>query len=323
MPDRPGVDDNEQLAELIDVWRNAHDELQDRKDDVASRIRELDGRIGSDANTRRRLVLQRERLEELEQVAVSIASDLEVKTAEFIESGGVANIYAAGAAAQPFAFSWVLPHQEAVRVLSQDLFDDLLVATAHIGGDAKQFVRRIGRQLTVEKLTGGRTAVQQGRSFARALAREVELKKIGGVTYRNGAVHPFGAYAEMLLRSKSAIAYNSGALNSGRLAGIEFYELLDGSACGLFAHSDPPLANNLVVDYQTAMNYPISHPSCRRSVVARPDLNRESDLSGVVSVQSEGAREDQAAFERALVSQQRGRGSRRARRPRRVRRSSR
>lgn len=308
MPDRPGVDDNESLKRLIGLWRDGEADLASRQAGIwRSIVRELEQR---DPNLIRvdRLKLAAGRLEELAGVASAVADDLVDETKTWLRSNGLAEIYGAGVL-RVSAFSYTLPHQEAVRVLADDLFDDVLKLTAHVDDEAKAWVRRIGRELTGFKLTGGQAVKAQARDFERKLRHEFTSRGITAVTYRDGSRHGFGEYAEMLLRTKTAVAYNVGTLNQSRGLGIQFVEILDGSLCGLTAHEDPQLANGLIVPIEIAAAYPIAHPNCRRSLNPRPDVVPEN-LSQAVSVQSDESRADQAAWEAYLRAQQASRGSR-------------
>jgi hypothetical protein len=323
MADRPGLDDNDALNALIALWRQGSADLDSRLEAVHQVIRRELLSPTLDANRIRRLRLQVTRLEELGQVATQITSDLTQATSRFITEGRFQDIYAAGAnvaaAATGLPFSFTAPHRAAIEVLAQDTFDDVLTATKFIERDAKDFVRKIGRNLTGFKLTSGVPVKAQARRLADDLRREFTRRGMAAVTYVDGSRHSFGEYSEMLLRTKTGVAYNMGTLNHGRAAGITHYELLDGSLCGLTSHHDPELANGLIVTGEVAASYPLAHPNCRRSVNPRPDITA-ANAPTAPSVQSQAAREDQARFEAELRRQQQARAGRRARRQRRQRR---
>jgi hypothetical protein len=319
MPHRAGLDDNPEYLALLELWVDGQADLDSQILKVWRNIDRLLTSIDEGSRNRvRRLRLQVGRLEELRGVSERIIGDLTDGTARFINEGSFADIYAAGAARAGIPFSFTAPHRAALQVLATDLFDDVLTATSFIDGNSKDWVRRVGRQLTGFKLTDGTPVKAQARRFRNLLAPEFRRRGIGSIVYRDGSRHGFGEYAELLLRTKSAVAYNLGTLNQSRVAGIEFFELLDGSACGLVSHNDPQLANGLIVDRATAYAYPIAHPNCRRAVNPRPDLTSASQV-GVTSVQSDEARADQTVFEEALRDQQQARARRRSRRARRPR----
>jgi hypothetical protein len=171
-----------------------------------------------------------------------------------------------------------------------------------VDADAKSFVRRVSRQLTGFKLTSGTPAKAQARRLAADLRTEFGRRGIGNVTYANGARHSFGEYAEMLLRTKTGVAYNQGTLNHSRANGIQVFEILDGSECGLTSHYDPEKANGRLVTLEFAQAFPLAHPNCRRAIAPRPDV-ASVDEPGVRSVVSDEARKDQTAFEQALKAQ--------------------
>lgn len=316
MPHRPGVDDDGPTLELIQLWKDGSAELDSRLAAVHSRIRTLLSADPVDnAHTINRLRVQADRLTELSATASHLVDGLAQQTQAWIDDGAFQRIYAAGGT-KSGNFSFTAAHQAAARVLATDTFADVLVATQFIDDDSKRFVREVGRQLTGFKLTTGTPARAQARELARALRPEFERRGMGAVVYRDGSRHSFGEYAEMLIRTKTGMAYNMGTLNQAAALGIRWFELLDGSLCGLTSHHDPELANGLIVDYATAAGYPLSHPNCRRSVNPRPDIRNPVDARTADSVQSPAAREDQRQFE-ALLRQQAAR--RRSRRPRRQR----
>jgi hypothetical protein len=325
MPFRPGVDDDEGLQSLIAVWRDGSADLDSRLALVERRIMATLAGSEIDANTVYRLGLQRERLQELRGVAGNIIDDLTTSTEKFLQGGGMDRIYAAGGAvahqaAGSLPFSFTAPPRAAVDVLSADVFDDVLQATSFVEDGLKDYVRRVGRALTGFRLTGGIPVKTQARGLRDQLRAEFGRHGATAVTYRDGSRHSFGQYAEMLLRTKTGVAYNMGTLNSSRLLGIEVFEILDGAECGLVAHHDPELANGRIVSLEFAIAYPLAHPNCRRAIAPRPDLKGVNDPD-FQSVQAPEARDDQAAFEKALRQQQEarqanGRRSRAQREPR-------
>lgn len=315
MPERPGVDDDDALKRLIALWTDADDELARRRDEVLSRINGmLVGNGPVDPAIVGRLRIQTRRLEELTRAAQGVAGDLRDETGAWINAGGMDRIYESGAgvtasaASVPFTFS--APHRAAADVLAQDLYNDVLEATSFVDNESKALIREMGRVFTGRSITVGDTALQAGRR----LTREMAGVGMATVTYRNGARVPMGHYAEMLLRTKTAVAYNTGTLNHAKVVGIEVFELLDGADCGLTSHTDKVKANGLLVGYETAMAYPIAHPRCRRATNPRPDLPASAiESQEFESVQSEERRADQAAFERALSLEQTNRRQRRQR----------
>lgn len=316
MPDnRPGLDDSAALNALIGIWTDGQADIDARlavvRDEVRAALVAKEGiRVG-------RLRRQVTRLEELRNVTDQVVDDLATQTSRFITEGHFAQIYAAGAnvttQATGLPFSFTAPHRAAIEVLSRDLYDDVLTATRFVDDSSKDWVRRVSRQMTGFKLTSGTPVKAQARRFERELAREFNRRGMASVVYRDGSRHGFGEYAEMLLRTKTGVAYNAGTLNQGRLAGITHYEILDGALCGLTSHHDPELANGLIVKAEVAAGYPLAHPNCRRALNPRPDINAQN-AGSAPSVQSPERRADQAAFEESLRQQSQAAAQSRSRR---------
>jgi hypothetical protein len=100
----------------------------------------------------------------------------------------------------------------------------------------------------------------------------MEDNRISAVVYADGARHGLADYTDMLLRTKSAEAFQRAGLGQGTQLGVGWWEVLDGPACGWSAHDDPLLANGLIVTTEQAEQYPLAHPRCRRCTTPRPDL---------------------------------------------------
>lgn len=298
MPARPGVDDDPELAALIDLWREGSADLDAR---LALVYREILREIRADVPETfiiNRLRIQARRLEVLAEVAEQTARGLSNDTQQWIDGGGVARVYAAGAAVAPFPFQFSLPHRGAVAVLADDLFADVLAVTRYVSDDSRRWVQRVGRKMTGFRLTGGTPVRAQARRFEADLRREFRRRGIGSVRYANGRGVSFGTYAEMLLRTKTGMAYNAGTLIHSARSGVEVVQIFDGPSCGLGSHKGSPTADGLVLPLEVAAAYPLSHPNCRRSIGARPDLNRSSpEVAPVVLPEENGERR---AFNAAL-----------------------
>lgn len=65
----------------------------------------------------------------------------------------------------------------------------------------------------------------------------------------------------MLIRTKTGEAYNLGSLEAQEMLGVGSFEIFDGSGCGLTSHQDPVKALGRIVDKETALKYPLSHPN--------------------------------------------------------------
>lgn len=220
---------------------------------------------------------QKKRLLELQRAIEGKMAELDAAAREWVQTQLV-RPYAMGAAAgaaelsQPAAAVWnLLPH-EAISRMATDTLGDLLKATRFVRRTTKTLIRAIGRDQVLAKLTQGQTAVQAGRRMAQIL----EQRGIHAIRYADGSHHGLKEYAEMLVRTKTGEAYNLGTLEAQEALGVEFWECFDGADCGLTSHQDPVKALGRVIDKDTALRYPLSHPNCRRSFGARPDVKTKA-----------------------------------------------
>lgn len=214
---------------------------------------------------------RRARLAEMQRAVEADMERLDKKAADWVakQFPQVYGMGAAGGAADVGASQvvWTQIQQEAVESLARDLFDDLLAATKGVTDSTKRLVRTIARDEVLAKAIAGDTAVNAGRQMAKIL-RE---KGIHAVTYSNGAKHGLAEYSQMVVRTKTAIAYNEGALTGAGEVG--HFEVFDGTGCGWTKHDDPMTAHGRIVTRDEASAHPISHPGCRRAFGARPDLD--------------------------------------------------
>lgn len=187
------------------------------------------------------------------------------------------DIYQAGGVASGSPFRWSQFNREAIASLGEDTYQDLLAATAGVTEDSKRWIRDTARQLSAQGYIEGTPASTLAKRFrdlgAQAVADSGVPIPITSVVYANGTRQTFEVYSEMVIRTKTAVAYNAGAVNSGVSAGVTRFEIFDGPGCGLTAHNDGTVANGMIVDAETAAAYPLSHPNCRRSFGGRPDLD--------------------------------------------------
>lgn len=157
---------------------------------------------------------------------------------------------------------------DAITALARDAMRDLLSATQGVRADVKDLIRDLTRDQVRAKLYTGQTAEQAGKDLAKALA----ARGINAITYANGAKVPLPVYAQMVVRTKTAEAYQEGGLNQGERLEIDWWEILDGPGCGWTSHDDPQKANGMIVPIDAAREHTLSHPNCRRSSSPRPDI---------------------------------------------------
>lgn len=187
-------------------------------------------------------------------------------------------------------FAWTLIHREAVEHMATDLFGDLLDATRHVNADVKRLVRAIARDEALGSLLESRTVIQA----ARRMERIVETHGVSAVVYRDGSRHGLREYSEVALRTKTAVAYNTGTL--GGAPEVIWWEVTDGPDCGWTFHGSPDLALGKIVTREEALTYPIAHPNCRRAFGPRPDLRtREQAAAARGHVNPEQIAAQQAA----------------------------
>lgn len=313
MPDREGVEGDPELVALIAAWVEGSDQIDAALEDLRQ---ELTAQLGRGSRGRAVAGL----VADVEGLVDAVIDDLVVATSAWLESGGLATVYGAGAAVVSGDADLTGPHLAAIAALAADLDRAIQETAAFVEADTARWAGRVTR-----KASGKPTGEAAAEVFNRRLGVEFGRMRPGVVRYANGARFPFGAYADMVFRTKAGIAHNAGTVNAARLAGIGFVEILDGANCGLTAHADPLLANGLIVPVEVADSWPLAHPNCRRAIAPRPDLaSASSDAGSVVPAR---AREDQRAFEEALSAQAGARARRRVRsrrepRSRRVTRSS-
>lgn len=282
--------------ELVALYRAAWERI----------VQEQEAIVADPAAFRRRA-----RLTELRRNVERHLADLDVEARAWLQDR-LPRIYAlgaqagAGAAGQAIT-TWTTVHTDALQVLAQDTYRDLLEATRFVRRDVKRFIREVARELNALKIIRGDTAVQAARDLARRIIRE---RGIAAITYRNGARHGLGEYAEMVVRTKTALAYNEGTLNGATEVGVRFFEVFDGPSCGWTFHEDVERANGKIVTEREARSWPIAHPNCRRSFGGRPDL---TTARGATGSQTAAQVADQRAADEARQAAQRRRASRRAR----------
>lgn len=223
--------------------------------------------IGSDP----RHEVRRRRLRALDDEITRLTRDLDQAANNWVR-GQLPSIYSGGmarsAAAVGAQVSWTTTHEEAARVLAGQTLGPLLQATRQMRRDSKALIRAAVDEESLNQVLLGRTAVQSSRELAGELAR----RGISAVTYKNGARHLVDDYADMVIRSQSAIAYNTGTINEARRHGIEYAVIGDGMDCGWTRHEDGDKANGKVVPLEEALENTISHPRCRRNISPLPGV---------------------------------------------------
>lgn len=161
-------------------------------------------------------------------------------------------------------------HHESAKRLADDMFDDLLKATRYVRRDTKRFIQAAAK-IAAQSTVTDNTAVGTGRDLMRKLIDEHGIK---AVRYANGAQHPLGEYSQMVIRTKTALAFNEGTFDGA--PEVDWWQCFDGPNCGLEFHDDGVLANELILPRDESRAHLISHPNCRRAWGPRPDIKSKT-----------------------------------------------
>lgn len=263
----------------------------------------IDGQVAAaatDPSTARR----RRRLAELRRSIDAELTALEADTAGWLQ-GNLPAVYelggAQGASSVGDTFSWTQIHVDAVQHLAGDLYGDVLQATSFVRDDVKAWIRETSRRETSLALLEGRTAEQAAAALEKAAAGEAVALlggPVGVIRYVDGSYRSFADYSDMLLRTKTAQAYNAGTLNVLKGADVGWVEILDGNGCGLTSHDDGNTANGQVVELKVAFDHPLSHPRCRRSFIGRPDVTTAKEAKDAKRSTTDAQRADQIQAEK-------------------------
>lgn len=322
----PQPDEVSRLAEqLIALFRDADAEIT---------------RLAAEAATMPDGARRRARLAEMRRTVEANLAQLEDDARSWL-AGEFPAVYGMGgdqgARSIGDEFSWTQIHVDAVQRLADDTFSDVLAATGLVRDDVKAWVREQARRQTGLSLIEGRTAQQAARELAKAAAGDaVDILggPIGVIRYADGSYRTMADYADMLLRTKTAQAFNAGTLNTLTAAGVEWCEVLDGMGCGWTSHADGDKANGTVRRAKDCYEHSLSHPRCRRSFIGRLDVTskeqaaqakpsttpgQDLDQAAAEKRRAEGLANRRKARERAKRTQRTGRTPRPARKPRATR----
>lgn len=278
-------------ATLRDAYRLAWEDIEAEQ----QRIAEDPARYARRARLRELQRAVDERLDQVDEAARAWLAD------EFPAAYRTGADLAAGSLEQ--AFRWTAIDSEAVTLLAQDTFSELLAATDGVSASTKTLVRTLAREQALLKAAAGKTSTQA----ARQLRRLLEARGIFSIRYKDGSRHGLAEYTDMLLRTKTAVASNAGTLNFARRAGTLYVECFDGADCGLTAHTDPEKANGMILTVERAAQFTIAHPRCRRSYGPRPDVTSAEQARTAPPSTTPEQRADQAAAEVARATDQRSR----------------
>lgn len=176
----------------------------------------------------------------------------------------------AGAGGQP---SFTLLHREAVEMLAVDTFDDLTAANRFMETQAKRVLREAAKaQTTLGAITG--SSVDRD---ARALVRRLTDRGVTSFVDAAGKNWRLSRYAEMVIRTKSAHAYNTGTVLRVEETGTTALEIVDGERS---QHEECLAFNRKTCSPAWALANPIQHPNCVRGFNPLPLHDGGVDLGG-------------------------------------------
>jgi hypothetical protein len=175
--------------------------------------------------------------------------------------GSLSKMYVAGTVRasralglDPGAGSFSAAHRRALAVLASDTFDDLAAATTFVEARAKLAIREAARLGVLVGAASG-TSVPQDTA---ALLGRFRRDGVTAFTAANGARWRLSTYAEMVVRTKSASAYNTGTVLRAREAGTDVFGIIDGDRSG---HEECLAYNGKTCSGSWAFANPILHPN--------------------------------------------------------------
>lgn len=199
-----------------------------------------------------------------------------------------------GAAQLGAGFDFTLPHQEAIELISNDAYEDVATRLQQVSDG---FGSKIGLQKMFDGLdaaTVSRIQAQSRSSVAQALLTGEDPRSISrrfaqdlwadGVPIIDAGGRQWNpeTYTRMLMRTKSANAYNSGSMNKFAEEGVTRVQVFDGEEDDLECAE----ANGEVWSLRYAMNNVIQHPNCVRAfgpLNGEGDVNRDTEQNWLVT----------------------------------------
>lgn len=208
-------------------------------------------------------VFQVRTLAAMRRLDAQAAADIDAALSTAYRTGAWTAALVGGAEA---TFSSISPTVAAA--FARDTLNDVLAATRGVDESVKALIRELGRDQILRAVYTGTTATKAGADLRAVL----DHFGIHAVTYADGRKVGLPQYTDMLLRTKTAEAYQAGILDLGEENGWQWWELMDGPDCGLTSHDDPVKANGMIVTLDVARAHPSSHPNCLRASSPRPDI---------------------------------------------------
>lgn len=278
----------EAAATLLQAYRDAEAELR-------SLLAELAERIALDPRSTARF-----REQQTQAILTRIAllrDELEGGASTFVTES-LARIYADGMAANGGSFdpeasgsaSFSAIHREALEMIAADTYSDLAAATRYLEEHARTVIREATRARVA---VGAATGASVGRDVA-GLVRTLEQRGVTAFVDAAGRGWSLSTYAEMVIRTKSAVAYNTGTVLRAEEEGTLVFEIRDGERS---RHEECLAYNGQTCTAKWALEHPIQHPNCVRSFGPLPlggagDVQHgdPNDASAMDDVRAEAAR---------------------------------
>lgn len=188
--------------------------------------------------------------------------------------------------------SWTAVHREALEMLAVDAFDDLAGATSYMEAQAKSVIRKATKARTALSVVAGTDVRQDTRALVRTLVRD----GVTGFVDAAGRSWRLGTYAEMVLRTKSAHAYNTGTVLRAEETGTRVMVISDGRRSG---HAACAQYDGRTCSTRWALDHPIEHPNCVRSFGPRPTHEGEPELGSEAESATAAARREVARRQEA------------------------
>lgn len=197
--------------------------------------------------------------------------DLALESRRWVDPDGgpLSRIYASGqvrgsllsaGAGQP---SFAVIHREALEVLAQDTFSDLAAMTDHMAAAAKDTIRQATRARTLLSAASG-TSVPADTA---ALVRTLESRGVEAFVDAAGRRWQLRSYGEMVVRTKSAQAFNTGTILQGEEDGTTVLQIQDGERSH---HRECEQYSGRTCTAAWALAHPIEHPNCVRAFAPSP-----------------------------------------------------
>lgn len=161
--------------------------------------------------------------------------------------------------------------RRALEAIKAATFEEVAGSTTFMSADARRYIRQIAK-LQTELHVGRGLSIPESAKIIRARMRGGGIRAFIDAS---GRAWRLETYSEMLIRTRSAEAYNRASILRARELGVEVFEVFDGveddDACRE--------ANGMIVSAEWAAENELEHPNCRRAFGPLPDYEGEVDAA--------------------------------------------